>query len=268
MSATNPTYLISYDLLIEVNQADYELLSRIFETVTINGDCWEAAGPRNSTSRYVRLSRCSNPYQIGYVHRFVCHLYHGLPLNHRTHECHHLCGNRVCCRPSHLVPLSIAEHHSATHAAGQYLSGDQVSWSVLTEAQVVAYRARYAAGETCPALAEEAGVTRVTLWYALMGRAYRHVPGAVTNIHYRRDDRGSKHTKAVLTERLIRPIYYAFWGGYLDSVQLAKRYGVDDETIRGVVHNVTWTHVPRPVVRIGRVKIGPRHYRVIKRKGA
>lgn len=246
MSATNQTYLISYDLPIEANQADFDLLSRIFDNCTINGECWEAAGTRHPQG-YVYLT-AKNTQRINYVHRYVCHLYHGLPLDHTTHHCHHVCANKACCRPSHLTPLTITEHHEATQAAGQYPCGDQASWSAIPEAKVVEYRRRYRAGEKCPALAEEAGVASNTMYYALTGGTYEHVPGAVTDIPARRDNSGEKHHRARFKDSDILDIYTAYWVGGLSTLKLGVIYGVSDETIRGIVNGTAWKHVDRPAI--------------------
>lgn len=246
MSATNQTYSLTYDLPIDVTKADFELLSRIFDSCTVNGECWEAAGHRNKVSGYVHLT-ISNAYNIRYVHRFVCFLFHNLPLNYRTHQCHHICGNKVCCRPSHLEPVSVTDHKKITHAAGQHPCGDAASWSILTESQVVAYRKRYADGETCPDLAKKAGVGRTAMWNALHGKSFERVPGAVEP-NKRRDWRGEKHASARLKEVDIVPIYTAYWIGGKTKAELAKQYGVNHETIRAVVHNRTWNSVERPTI--------------------
>jgi uncharacterized protein YjcR len=60
----------------------------------------------------------------------------------------------------------------------------------------------------------------------------------------------------------IPEIYMAYWTGEANTVELASRYGVSDETIRGVVHGKSWTHVERPAVERKRVRIGTRRYRI------
>ena len=246
MSATNQTYSLTYDLPIETTQDDYELLTRIFDTATVVGECWEAAGRPNKHSGYVHLT-LKNAYDIRYIHRFICHLFHGLPLNYRTHQCHHLCGNKTCCRPSHLRSISVTDHHSVTHASGQYLRGDQTSWSVLTEAQVVDYRKRYAAGEKCPALAKEAGVKKSTLYNAIHGKTFSGVPGALKP-NGRRDSKGERQPSSKLKESHILPIYNAYWTGQKNTIELGAIYGISDETVRSIIHGKSWKHVKRPTL--------------------
>lgn len=247
MSTVNQTYSLTYDLPIEANLADYELLLWIFDNATVNGECWEPPGSRLPVSGYVRLT-VQNTYRIGYVHRYVCHLFHGLNLDYRKFQCHHLCENKVCCRPSHLVPLTIAEHQAITYSSGQYLRGEQVSWSVLTDAKVVEYRRRYAEGETCPALAKEASVDPSLLWNALHGVSFAHLPGAAER-NKRRDWRGEVHASAVLKEVDIIPIYSAYWTGKKNTTELGRDYGVDPATIRALVSDRTWKHVKRPTIK-------------------
>lgn len=247
MSTVNQTYSLTYDLSIECSQADHELLSRIFETATINGECWEAAGHRNKNSGYVHLS-LSNAYKIHYVHRFVCHLFHNLPLDHKTHECHHLCRNKTCCRPSHLVPVSITDHKAKTHADGCHSRGENAPWAILTDDQVRSLRLRYAKGETCPALAREAGIKRTTLWNAIHGVSFDHIPGAVTP-NDRRDNSGERHHRARLKKSDIPAICTAYWAGGLSMLALGRIYGISDETIRAIIHGKSWKHVQRPTFK-------------------
>lgn len=263
MNSANTTQVELDGLMAVLPDDDCAVLQRIIDGITITGECWVASGCRNKTSKYVHLC-IRNTQGIRYVHRFIAHWFSSLPLNHRTHQCHHLCGNKQCCRPSHLKSLTIAAHQAHTTADGCHPCGDQASWSILTDAQVLDYRRRYRAGERCPALAKEAGVHRLTMLSALVGETFAHVADAVVDIEYRRDWRGERHRGARLKQADIAPIYTAFWEMGQSILVLGKQYGVSDETIRSVVHNKSWLSVQRPAVRINRVQIGPTSWAIRK----
>lgn len=154
-------------------------------------------------------------------------------------------------------------HRKQQKEAGQYLSGDRASWSILTDAQVPGLRDRYRAGETCRALADEVGVARIALYNALTGRTFAHIPGAVVEVRKRRDHSGEKHFKARLKDADIPDIYTAYWSGVLDTIELASIYGVHNESIRAVVHDKSWKHITRPPVVRLRIRISSRNYKII-----
>lgn len=64
-------------------------------------------------------------------------------------------------------------------------------YSKLTDQQVVTSRQRWKDGETLTALAVEVGVSRETLWKAVVGRTWKHLPGAVANCYARNRGRGT-----------------------------------------------------------------------------
>jgi hypothetical protein len=246
-------------IVAEMPEIDLIVLRRIVSGITVVGECWIPSGPRNPRSHYVHLT-IRNSRRLRYVHRFICHWFRGLPIS-KTHECHHLCWNKECCRPSHLTPLPAEEHRRQTLMDGRYLRGGAAPWAVLTDEQVMECRRRYEAGESCAALAKEMEVNRSALWSAIHGESFAHLPGAIKP-NNRRDARGSRHKRARLMEADIPEIYMAYWTGEANTVELASRYGVSDETIRGVVHGKSWTHVERPAVERKRVRIGTRRYRI------
>ncbi|MCE7966730.1 MAG: hypothetical protein DYH04_15320, partial [Nitrospira sp. NTP2] len=205
---------------------DALLLEIILSTVDYVGECWVPQGPRLPAG-YVHL-KARNAQRILYVHRFVAHYFCGLNLDSTQYECHHLCHNKSCCRPTHLEALTIEEHRRRTGEEGQCLRGEQASWSMLTDAQVLQYRRRYRSGDTCPALALEAGIHRVAMLRALTGESYAHVPEAVMDIEYRRDCRGERHDRARLTEADIPTIYRAYWEGGESILALGREYNVSD----------------------------------------
>lgn len=245
-----------------VSPSDHGIMKWIDEGITINSKCWIAPGKPNKRG-YVKL-RIPNYHKIGYVHRFTAFHFCGLKLD-GDEEVHHLCGkNKGCCRPSHLQPLSLANHRKQSREDKEHPRGDQTSWSILTEAQVLDCRGRYSAGEKCPTLAKEFKVNRVAMWNALSGVTFAHVDNPVTNIKFRRDCSGENCNKTKLTEAQAIAVFALYWEGDMNTVELGEFYGVNDETIRAIVRSKTWKEETKGLkIQINRVGVSKRHFKVI-----
>lgn len=245
---------------------DALLLEVILSTIDYVGECWVPQGPRLPAG-YVHL-KAPNSKRILYVHRFVAHYFCGLDLDSDQYECHHLCHNKSCCRPTHLEALTIQEHKRRTQEEGEYVCGSAYPTATFTDEELIELRNRYRSGATCAELADELDSNKSTMWRALTGETYGNVPGAVTEIPYKRDHSGERHEQAKLKEADIAPIYKAFWEEGIGIVALGKQYGISDETIRAVVQDKTWKHVSRPAVTYNRVKVGRNRYRLVKKQAA
>jgi hypothetical protein len=57
------------------------------------------------------------------------------------------------------------------------------------------------------------------------------------------EDVGERHHLAALTEERVRDIRAEYSGRHGDYSRLARKHGVHVNTIRQVVHRVTWKHV-------------------------
>lgn len=56
---------------------------------------------------------------------------------------HHVCGNRSCCNPFHLVKMGSGEHSTLHHDGKSMNSGENNPHSKLTQAEVNEIRSRY-----------------------------------------------------------------------------------------------------------------------------
>lgn len=246
---------ITWDgLTAQVSPRDYAILQQIEAGITHEGECWiPSADWSRLPAGYVCLT-VTNDYGLGYVHRFVAFYFCGLILDEDM-EAHHECENKSCCRPSHIKPLSMAAHRKQQKEAGQYLRGDQASWSILTEAQVLDCRRRYRAGETCPALAKEFGVKCSAMHRALTGVAFAHVGGAVKveDVRKNRDHTGANHERSRLTEKKVLKIYGLYKRGKASTLKLGRIYNVSDETIRAIVQGKSWKYLELPPIEVGMV---------------
>lgn len=117
-----------------------ELPDNLRARIKREGECWIWTGAKTRAGYGTTTTKPTR-----YVHRLVWELVHGpIPAAHDLHHDPKRCGNRACCRPSHLSLLSKADH-TRTHKAK------------LTAEDVAAIRA--ATGPHLP-LAERYGVTR------------------------------------------------------------------------------------------------------------
>lgn len=97
------------------------------------------------------------------AHRFMYERAYGYLPEYPAFHLHHLCEQRLCCRPSHLLVISPSGHVR--------LRPDLK----LTEAQVVAIREERALGKSVKALARVYDVDRVTISNITRNKSWRGV---------------------------------------------------------------------------------------------
>lgn len=88
----------------------------------------------------------------------------------------HKCDNRQCCNPQHLEVGTQVENMADMVARGRSARGEANSHAVLTEADVMAIRARIAAGEMNTEIARDYPITHSMVSRIRRGKAWVSVP--------------------------------------------------------------------------------------------
>ena len=127
----------------------------------------------------------SGQFSVGdrrmYVHRVAVEMASGIRIPDGMFACHR-CRTPRCCRPSHLYVGTASQNaidavRDGT-AFGLRCAGEKNPSRKLTEAQAIAIRDRAAAGEKRRALADEFGVSYLTVHYIVTGERWSHLAGA------------------------------------------------------------------------------------------
>lgn len=134
-------------------------LERVWARVDRRGadECWLFTGAQ--ANGYGRVGgRTVNAY----AHRVVLTHTRG-PEPFERADARHLCGNKLCCNPSHLLWGDRAANEADKLAHGRSNRGERQGQSKLTREDVLAIRSRAAAGEAQHALARAFGIHQSTV---------------------------------------------------------------------------------------------------------
>lgn len=150
-----------------------------------NGYIWRYGRilkPRmNKPNGYLAIKPSVDGRQVdAYVHRLVCEAWHG-PCPPGK-ECRHKDGNRMNNAPSNLEWADHGDNLADRQAHGTMYQGEAHHLSVLNEALVREARALAWRGISVPTIARRMGLNRATVFNAVIGRTWAHIPGAVTNL--------------------------------------------------------------------------------------
>lgn len=132
---------------------------------------------------HVRLAKGGEKFDR-HIHTLVATAFHGPCPNDQ--ECRHLNGNRQDNRPENLRWGSRAENRDDNFRLGVYPRGIDNKRSKLTVEVVCDMRRRRSCGEPIAAIAERYNVNYYTAEYAIIGKSWGHVPGALKARGYTR----------------------------------------------------------------------------------
>jgi HNH endonuclease len=108
------------------------------------------------------------------AHIYVCSVVHGVK-KEKSLQVRHLCGNRGCINPRHLLWGTAKENTEDRMLFGNSLRGESNASAKLNAEQVLEIRQRHADGESLRALGKVFGVTRVTVRYIVRRKTWKHI---------------------------------------------------------------------------------------------
>jgi hypothetical protein len=134
--------------------------------------------PRPNNSGYLRVSLCRHGIvRDRYIHRLVCEVFHG-PCPTDDMQVRHLDGNRTNNAAANLVWATRAENEADKIAHGTLPIGERHGSATLNERIVIEARRRASGGELISEIARDIGVNAQTLYQAVRGLSWGHLPGA------------------------------------------------------------------------------------------
>jgi len=159
-----------------------------------NGFIWRygrIVKPRlNRPDGYLSIKPSMNGLQRdAYVHRLVCEAWHGPCPSGK--ECRHKDGNRLNNAPSNLEWADHGDNLADRKVHGTMYQGEAHHLAVLNASLVREARSLARQGIPVPTIANLIGIKTSTVFNAVVGRTWAHVPGAVTNLRAVRAHRKS-----------------------------------------------------------------------------
>lgn len=152
-------------------------------------------------------------------------------------ECRHLNGNSQDNRLGNLAWGTHAENEADKLRHGTRKPGEAGPNAKLTDVQVMEMRRRHAAGEAFTTLAVEAGVNPTTVYLALKGVTFAHLPVSYRPI----TARGERSGRGKLTEEAVREIKRR--APKETERALANEFGVTPGMISAIKLGRAWKHV-------------------------
>lgn len=175
-----------------------------------------------------------------YIHRLICEAFWG-PCPDGM-EAAHKDGNQADCSAANVAWKTHAENIADKQTHGTQTKGAAHHSAVLTENQIISIRQRYATSQTSTReLAEQYGVSRGCIQKIIDGKSYVVEGAPVLDKTMR--GKGSRHSKAKLTDGIVRSIRVEYAQGGITHQQLALKYGVATPTITYIINRKIWRHV-------------------------
>ena len=146
--------------------------------VKIPGGCWE--WKTGSEDRYPVFWDGKRSVS---AHRYALERKLGRRLK-RNEMSLHTCDNKRCVRPSHLFAGVALDNSKDMIRKGRKERGESVVGSaaerlILTEADIIPIRDRYAAGETCKQIAKDFPCTPDNILAVVRGKSWKHIGGPI-----------------------------------------------------------------------------------------
>ena len=213
------------------------------------GPCWLWTGPHDRDG-YGAAPRTGGEVR---AHRVSWVLAHGpIPPGRWVL---HACDVPACVNPAHLFLGDHTVNMRDRSAKGRHPGfiggrGEDNGGAKLTDEQVLAIRARWAAGESQPHLAAAYGVNPDTVSLLVRGLTWGHLPTRARPVGVR-VGAGGRNSQAKLTAAQVDAIRRRYAAGGITVTALAAAYGVSRSAVGMILRGERWTHglrgrVPSP----------------------
>jgi hypothetical protein len=144
----------------------------------------------------------------------------------------HNCGNRLCVRPSHLIPGTSADN--AKDTAEMFRTG----LTKLNAEKVRNIRARYDAGEALTDIAVALGIAAGTVYPIVSHRAFKYVDADLAGTHKMRCPRK-------LSAEMAAEIRAKALAGEMKQPQIAAEYGIAQSVVSRIKNGTRWANALR-----------------------
>lgn len=165
----------------------------------------------------------------------------------------HTCDVPSCCNFFHHVLGSHQQNMHDAFVRGRFASGERNevhsrtesvgsarSNAKLVEADVLCIRERYAAGESCHAIAKDYPVNQTRIQTIVRGKQWTHVGGPIVTGNLPRA--GERSGKNILNDASVLEILRKRKEG-ATIPSLCVEYGVTQGSITAIIYGQTWKHL-------------------------
>lgn len=189
----------------------------------------------------------------------------------------HTCDVPSCCNPAHHVPGSHQQNtqdsierklfahgeRNGTHTHPESRPrGENQGQSKLTEADVIRIRERYAAGESCGAIAKDYPVNRNNIQQIIKGKRWAHVGGPTVQGDLSRNGVHAGANK-LAPDQVLEILEKRTQGRTIES--LRQEYGVTQGAINAIIYGKSWLHLGAPLPE-HKKQLGAEQVREIRQK--
>jgi predicted transcriptional regulator len=159
-------------------------------------------------------------------------------------ECRHLNGNPGDNRLNNLAWGTRRENAQDRIRHGTQARGSASVLSLLDESKVEEARRLYSEGHSQSSIARKFGVSRATVGNAVVGKTWRHVPGAIADQVGKGRPCGMAHRRAKLTDDEIEDIRRQAGQG-ISQRRIARLYGVGQPHVSQIVNGLRRSNAGR-----------------------
>jgi predicted transcriptional regulator len=194
-------------------------------------ECWEWTAARNKN--YGAMAVHGSRMRMAHVVAWELHHGQSLPAGMVVR---HTCDNPPCVNPAHLVLDTQAANVADKVAKGRQDAGEKHGLAKLANEDIVEICRLYDTGVSQRRIADQFGISQANVSFIVRGKAWSHLDASTIA-----PDAKARHIK--LTEDQVREIRRLYASGTWTHARLAKRFGVSDASICGLINRTIWANV-------------------------